>query len=383
MASVQAPTTFAQAASLLADASAQGRSARIVGGGTKLGWGHPVQTDLELHTSGLDQIVEHNAGDLTARLQAGVPLEVAQRTLSAAGQMLALDPPPSASDEGAPTVGGVVATGDCGPLRHRYGAPRDLVVGITVALADGTIAQAGGQVIKNVAGYDLAKLFSGAFGTLGLILAVNVRLHPRHETSVTALGAAGDPDVLAAAARGVAAAPLELEALDVAWRDGGGSLLARCAGPEAASRARRAAALMGEAGLAEVDLAEPDEPLWERQRAGQRSADGALVRVAAVPSALAAVVRAARSCDGKLVGRAAIGHSFVEVAPEAVPQLRALLPAGAVATLLDAPAALRSAGDAWGSPADTRNAALELMRRVKARFDPAGTCNPGVFVGGI
>ncbi|MGH2856920.1 MAG: FAD-binding oxidoreductase [Solirubrobacteraceae bacterium] len=378
-ASAQAPATFEAAASLLSQATAQRRSVRIVGAGTKLDWGHPVQTDIELRTGGLGRIVEHNAGDLTARLEAGVELEQAQRTFAVAGQMLALDPPLS----GAATIGGVVATGDCGPLRHRYGAPRDLVVGVTVALADGTIAQAGGRVIKNVAGYDLAKLFSGAFGTLGLILAVNVRLHPRHEASVTAIGSCGDPELLAAASRALAAAPLEFEALDVAWRDGAGSLLARCAGPQSAGRAGRAAAMMRDVGLTEVDLAEPDEALWERQRSGQRSAAGALVRVAALPSALAAVIRAASGCEGALVGRAALGHSFVEVEPEAVSQLRALLPAGAVATLLDAPVALRAAVDAWGSPADRHDAAIELMRRVKARFDPTGTCNPGLFAGGI
>src|SRR5205807_4239325 len=120
-----------------------------------------------------------------------------------------------------------------GPLRHRYGAPRDLVVGVTVALSDGTIARAGGKVIKNVAGYDLAKLFSGAFGTLGLILSVNVRLHPLHETSVTALGSASDPDVLTAAAVALAAAPLEFDALDVAWKAGRGGLLGRCTGRQA------------------------------------------------------------------------------------------------------------------------------------------------------
>jgi glycolate oxidase FAD binding subunit len=354
---------------------------RIVGAGTKLGWGGEVAADVELHTTGLDEVVAHDAGDLTATLQAGVPLELAQRTFAAAGQMLALDPPLQGHDAGpGPTIGGVVATGDTGPLRHRYGGPRDLVVGATVALSDGTVARTGGKVIKNVAGYDLAKLFSGAFGTLGLILSVNVRLHPLHETSVTALGAAGDPAVLASAAVALAAAPLEFDALDVAWKTGRGGLLARCAGREATRRARRAAALMAEAGLAEVDVTGEDGKLWERQRAGQRSADQVLVRVAAPPMSLAAVIGAADACEGTLVGRAALGASFIEVAPELVSGLRTALPAGARATLLDGPAALRADGDPWGAEPGPE---LELMRRVKARFDPTGTCNPGLFVGGI
>jgi glycolate oxidase FAD binding subunit len=325
--------------------------------------------------------VAHDAGDLTATLQAGVPLELAQRTFAAAGQMLALDPPLAVHEDGpGPTIGGVVATGDSGPLRHRYGAPRDLVVGMTVALSDGTIARTGGKVIKNVAGYDIAKLFSGAFGTLGLILSVNVRLHPLHETSVTALGSATDPAVLTAAAVVLAAAPLEFEALDVAWKGGRGGLLARCAGREATRRAKRAAALMAEAGLTETETTDDDGQLWERQRAGQRSADQALVRVAAPTTALGAVIAAAEAAEATLVGRAALGASFVEMSPEAVGRFREGLPAGARGVLLDAPAALRVAEDPWRAEPGP---ALELMRRVKARFDPAGTCNPGLFVGGI
>ncbi len=390
-ASTLAPSTFEDAAAALAAATQEGRTVRIVGAGTKLGWGSSdVAADIELHTTALDQVVAHDAGDLTATLQAGVPLELAQRTFAAAGQMLALDPPlgglggdgyPTADTApGGPTIGGVVATADSGPLRHRYGAPRDLVVGATVALSDGTIARAGGKVIKNVAGYDLPKLFSGAFGTLGLILSVNVRLHPLHETSVTALGAASDAAVLTAAAVALSRAPLEFEALDVAWKAGRGGLLARCAGREATRRAHRAARLMGEAGLTEVDVTHEDGQLWERQRAGQRSQEQALVRVAATSTELGAVIGAADACDATLVGRAALGASFVEVAPDAVGRLRQALPRAARAVLLDAPAPLRTGSESWGAQPGPE---LELMRRVKARFDPAHTCNRGLFAGGI
>ena len=390
-ASTLAPSTFDDAAAALAAATQEGRTVRIVGARTKLGWGSSdVAADIELHTTALDQVVAHDAGDLTATLQAGVSLELAQRTFAAAGQMLALDPPLGGVGEAeseladtvpaGPTIGGVIATADSGPLRHRYGAPRDLVVGATVALSDGTIAQAGGKVIKNVAGYDLAKLFSGAFGTLGLILSVNVRLHPLHETSVTALGAASDAAVLSEAAIALSRAPLEFEALDVAWKAGRGGLLARCAGREAARRAHRAARLMREAGLTEVDVTDQDGQLWERQRAGQRSQEQALVRVAAAPTDLGAVIGASDASEGTLVGRAALGASFVEVAPDAVGRLRGELPRTARAVLLDAPAPLRAGGEAWGSQAGPE---LELMRRVKARFDPAHTCNRGLFVGGI
>lgn len=373
---VQAPTTEQEAAEALADAAAQHHSIRFVGAGTKLGWGWPLDAaSVELHTTALDQILEHNPGDLTASLQAGVPLAEAQRRFRAEGQMLALDPP-LGGDPGA-TIGGIVATGDSGPLRHRYGAPRDLVVGATVALSDGTIARSGGRVIKNVAGYDLAKLFAGSFGTLGLILSVNVRLHPLPVGAATALGAGDDPEQIGAAAAGLAASPLEFESLDVAWRHGRGGLLARCGGREAERRAHRTAHLMAELGLAQVDVIADDEPLWERQRAGQRSRDRALARVAAPPSALAAVLRAAESCQGTVVGRAAVGTAYVELDPEEVHRLRERVPAGTVTTVLDAPAQARSQRDPWGV---SDHSALALMHRVKERFDPAGVCNPGLFV---
>ena len=149
------------------------------------------------------KILEHNVGDLTAVLQAGVPLAEAQAAFAAEGQMLALDPPLGEGD--AATVGGMVATADSGPLRHRYGGVRDLIVGISLALSDGTLAKAGSKVIKNVAGYDLAKLFTGSQGTLGLIVTVTVRLHPKADGTATAVGASDDPEQLAKAATALAA----------------------------------------------------------------------------------------------------------------------------------------------------------------------------------
>jgi glycolate oxidase FAD binding subunit len=371
------PQSFEEAADVLASARAAGQAVRIRGAGTKAGWGASgAEPELELRTRALDQIVEHNVGDMTAVLQAGVPLARAQSLFAGEGQMLALDPPLGRGR--AATIGGVVATADSGPLRHRYGAVRDLVIGMTVALSDGTVARSGGKVIKNVAGYDIAKLFAGSFGTLGLILSVNVRLHPAPPAHATALGAADDPRLLVEAARRLAAAPLELDALDLAWHAGRGGILARSGGAEAAVRAKRAVALLRETGLRDVDVADEDAGLWARQRAGQRSASGAIVRVAARPSVLPEVLRAVDDCDGTLVGRAALGTSYVDMDPSRVSDFRRQLPASAWSVLLDAPAELKD--DPWGSMGGQ---AVELMRRVKRRFDPAATCNPGVFVGGI
>ena len=209
----------------IAEALAAGGSVRIVGGGSKLGWGPPIEAERELSTGDLDRIVEHNAGDLTAILEAGVPLAAAQERFAEAGQMLALDPP----DRGA-TIGGVVATADSGPLRSRYGGPRDLVLGLRAALPDGSVIKSGGKVIKNVAGYDLGKLMAGSFGTLGAIVEVAVRLHPRPEHTATAAGGTTDAAALAAAAMELSRAPLEHISFDLRWGGGDGALLARFGG---------------------------------------------------------------------------------------------------------------------------------------------------------
>ena len=143
------------------------------GAGTGLEWGAPPSAcDLVVDLRLMDQVLEHAAGDLVARVQAGVTIGQLATVLASAGQQLALDAPEDA------TVGGVVATGTAGPRRFRYGAPRDLLIGLTVVRADGVIAHSGGKVVKNVAGYDLGKLFSGSQGTLGLITEATFRLHP-------------------------------------------------------------------------------------------------------------------------------------------------------------------------------------------------------------
>src|ERR1700693_116516 len=186
------PRSTEDVAKELARTSALGQAVRIAGARTKLGWGRTDgHYDALLSTAHLDRVREHNAGDLTAVLEAGVPLAEAQERFAAAGQMLALDPWLGADQQA--TVGGVLATSDSGPLRHRYGPPRDLVLGMTVVLADGTVSRSGGQVIKNVAGYDVAKLFCGSFGTLGVIASVNVRLHPLPQSTATAVARTGDP----------------------------------------------------------------------------------------------------------------------------------------------------------------------------------------------
>ena len=189
--------TVEEAAAEIREHAAAGHAVRPRGGGTKLGWGGQTRGDWtstrgrSTGSSSTTRATSRRSSRPACRWPRRRP------TFAAAGQMLALDPPLGAGD--AATVGGVIAANDSGPMRHRYGGVRDLVVGITVVLSDGTIAKSGGKVIKNVAGYDLAKLFAGSFGTLGLIARVAVRLHPAPARTATAdRPRSDDPDALAA-----------------------------------------------------------------------------------------------------------------------------------------------------------------------------------------
>ena len=352
-----------------------GQAVRPVGGGTKLAWGGAVADAVDLETSSLDRIAEHNVGDFTAVLDAGVRVADAQAAFAAEGQMLALDPPLGA-DDGA-TIGGMIATGDSGPMRHRYGGVRDLVVGMTVVLSDGTVAKSGGKVIKNVAGYDVAKLFAGSYGTLGLIASVSVRLHPMPDEFATAVGASGDPERLAAAARSLAAHPLEADCLDVAWDGDAGRVLVRFGGAAASHQAEETVERMRKLGLDDVNAYSDDKELWALVRAAQRSADGIVVKVSGRPTDLPAVIRTAREQGGSVVSRAALGLSWLT------------LPAGAdVAAVRDGldprPCAVLdgadSVQDAWPLPPE---GTLAVMARLKERFDPARIFKPGAYVGGI
>jgi glycolate oxidase FAD binding subunit len=370
----EAPASGEEAAELLRRCAEQGARVRPVGGGTKIDWGLPGDAvDVELSTGGLSGLLEHNEGDLTAVLGAGTPLAEAQARFADAGQMLALDPPLGAGD--AATIGGVIAAGDSGPLRQRYGAPRDLVLGMTMALSDGTIARSGGKVIKNVAGYDLAKLVAGSHGTLGLILDVAVRLHPLPRTRATMRRDTSDADELGRVALLLSHSHLEMESLDVRWEGGTGSVFARFGGAAAHDQAKAAAEIAGGG-----EIVEDDAPLWQAQRDAQRGA--LVVRVSGLQAELPRAAREAERAGAALSGRGALGIWWLrwDSADGAdVEELRArLTPFHCV--VQDAPAELRERIDVWGEADAGR---LALARRVKERFDPSRTLRPGTFVGGI
>ncbi|MDQ7908427.1 FAD-binding protein [Phytohabitans sp. ZYX-F-186] len=318
----------------------------VKGAGTAQGWaGAPDPTDHVLETAGLTGLITYNPADMTVAVRAGTPLALVQQELAAAGQRVSLDP----ARAGA-TVGGLVATADSGPLRHAYGGPRDLLIGVTVVLADGTVARSGGHVIKNVAGYDLGKLLCGSFGTLGVLAEVVLRVHPLPPASRTVSIPCDAAEAVKHTGR-VLEARLEPAALE--WCDG--ELLARYEGVES-SVELRAAATPGGTRLSTADA----EAAWRRVAA---VGDGDLVvRCGTRPSQLPAVAAHATS----LTSSTAVGVHTLRVAD--VERLRAEFTQ--VTVLGNKPGV-----PAWGEP----HAAVPLMRAVKQRFDPEGRLGPGRY----
>ncbi len=301
--------TVAEAAELLAETSARGETVSIEReGGT-----------VVLSTRRLDRVLEHEAGDLTATVESGIRLSVLNARLAAAGQMLALDPP------GDPTIGACLAANLTGPRRHRYGGPRDLVLGVTVVLADGTVASAGGKVVKNVAGYDLGKLFCGSQGRLGLVARVSLRLHPLPESARTLVVPVTDLDDAYRRSQLVHVSALVPSAVDLVLERTGSFLALMFEGSERAVSAQLAAARDLVGGEEEAGA------VWEAVRAQQARASGRL--------------------------------SFP--------------PRGLVQTLAGEPEALvrPAAGTAYlphPVPAQGEAGAVALAERVRAAFDPAG-----------
>ncbi|MEZ5100318.1 MAG: FAD-binding oxidoreductase [Thermoleophilia bacterium] len=249
------PASVEEAAAALREAAAAGRRVSIEREGG----------DVVLSTARLDRILEHEAGDLTCVVEAGVRLSALQARLAEHGQLLALDPP------GDPTIGACLAGSLSGPWRHRYGTMRDLVIGVTVVLADGTIASSGGKVVKNVAGYDLGKLFHGSRGTLGLVARVALRLHPRPERRRTLAVPVGGPDDAQRLAQAVLHSDLVPSAVDLLWGGGAPAILAlRFEGTTRAvdDQLARAAAML--------DGAEAGDPLWGQALARQGAAGGSI-----------------------------------------------------------------------------------------------------------
>jgi glycolate oxidase FAD binding subunit len=398
---VARPGSVEEASQVLRAAADDGLAVAFAGGGSKLGLGNPPErVDLLVSTGRLDQVLEHAAGDLVVRAQAGVRLADLQTALAPAGQWLALDPP-----EPRATVGGVVAANASGPRRLRYGTVRDLIIGITVVLADGTVARAGGKVVKNVAGYDLAKLFCGSLGTLGMVAEVIFRLHPvPAATSVVTLQV-DTPTQLGQAVRRLLRSPLEPSAIELTVDEWGwpGRLTVVFEGirPGVEAQAAAAAGLLGPVG--EAAVAGPGRTAAALSQLGAlpfEKAEYALKATcppAELPGVLAELVGGGRQRWGGPVSVhagtgvlwLASGHREGDLpadSPEMPRVVRAIIEArervaarGGSLVVVKAPPELKRAVDVWGPATD----ALGLMRRVKERFDPDRRLSPGRFLGGI
>lgn len=248
------PADVGTAAALLRDTAADRATVLITGAGSKLGWGGPVTgPDLTINTGHLDQLIDYRPGDMTVAVQAGTPLTGLQPILAEHGQWLAVDPPTEAA--GA-TIGGLLVSGDAGPRRLRHGTLRDLAIGCTLVLADGTVARAGGHVIKNVAGYDLTKLMHGSLGTLALVAEVVLRLNPLPAASRTIVCTLG-PAAATRATAGVIGSGVEPSAVEWSGNPSStGTLLVRLDGTERAVEASTAHAVraLRESGAGDAEV---------------------------------------------------------------------------------------------------------------------------------
>jgi glycolate oxidase FAD binding subunit len=415
------PASTEEASALLRAAVAQDLTVVARGAGTGLNWGAPpTSVDLVIDMQAMDQVLEHAAGDLVARAQAGVTMAHLASVLASAGQELAVDAPAEA------TVGGVVATGTAGPRRLRYGAPRDLLIGITIVRPDGAVAHSGGKVVKNVAGYDLGKLFCGSQGTLGLITEVTFRLHPlpaavayvTAEFRPAEFGSASG-DVAArvvAAAANSALVPSAVQ-LDVPPQDGPGSqagprvgVLLEGTSSGVAERAQRMAGLLSAAlasdgpGAPAVTISGTPPPGWGRlPLAGTVDATmtGTVIAVSfwvsALPGVLTALAVAGAQAGVRVTvtGPAGAGlvyacldpdcgldpgadHDaaaarFVTAAREQLTAAGGNAPRGSV-TVLAGPGPVRAVAGAYGPVPGAA-----LMTAVKGQFDPDHRMFPGRF----
>lgn len=387
---VAEPASPDAAAAVLGWASEHGRSVVVRGGGTKLAWGAPVQAvDVLLSTRAIDRVESHRHGDLTATVQAGAVLADVNAALAAHRQWLPLDAPHA---ERA-TVGGIVAANDSGPRRQHHGAPRDLIIGMTLARADGVAAKSGGIVVKNVAGYDLARLLTGSFGCLGVILTATFKLAPVAEASRTVRATLSEAGAVGRVAAGLFAQGAVPTAVELAWPPA--AMLVRFESTEAVAeqQAAAAAALVRGGGAAAVVLADADEAAaWRRHEARVFGGGGTIVKLVVLPGDLSATLawldEAARrrSLDCAIVGRAGLGVLYLRLAGAAAAQaslVRALrgriAPGRGSAVVRQAGGELRSLVDVWGPIGD----GFALMRQVKRRFDPRGILNPGRGPGGL
>jgi glycolate oxidase FAD binding subunit len=381
------PPTVDTLARTLTWASSSGLAVVLRGGGSRDRWGRsPRAIDVLIRFTHLNRVVAHEASDLTTTVEAGATLADVNRHLALSGQRLPLDGAPSATA----TIGGLLATNDTGPLRHRHGTPRDLVIGMTVVMADGLVSASGGRVVKNVAGYDIGRLVTGAHGALAAIVSATFKLAPLAPASRTlrvGLRRASDVTAFTDLLR---QAQCEPEAIDVsvARASGGSAAIAmlilfasvQAAVDDACVQAARCAEQIGAA----VEAADGDtaSAWWQAHQAGTDLAASTTLRLSWRPSEFDRAAEALLSlADGvplMLTGRAAVGSGSLGLAGDTERH------AGIIETLrthplfrhvviADASATVRSRVDVWGPSPDQ----TVLWQALKQACDPRDTLGAG------
>jgi glycolate oxidase FAD binding subunit len=373
---------------LLAWADARRLAVVPTGGTTKVGWGSPPRIiDVALSTRRLTAVIEHRHEDLTATVQAGATLEAVNDALGARGQWLPCDP----SWPDLATIGGVLATNDSGPRRHRHGAPRDLLIGITFVTPDGTLARAGGRVVKNVAGYDIGKLLVGSHGSLAVIVDATFKLQPRSPDSRTVEVGGVSAEALTGLARAVSSSEMVPSAVEITWPPARALVRFESVEPAVVRQAESAYAIArGLGATARILDAGEEAACWREHATRPWSGDAAVVGLGLPASQVGGEldwlgrVAEARGVAVAVAGRLAMGSLRVSLAGSSGAQVAILrdlrdrrLERGGHVLVLRASDDLRRAVDPWGPLGD----AAPIMRAVKARFDPNGVLSPGRWPG--
>jgi len=347
-------------------------------------WGRPPATvHILLSTKRLSALVAHEYHDLTATAQAGARIADVNRELARHGQWLPIESPFEDT-----TIGGAIATNDSGPLRHRYGTPRDVLIGIRLALTDGRVIKAGGNVVKNVAGYDLGKLMSGSHGSLAAIASATFKLTPLPGASTTLVARFDDAGSMLKALEGINGSQLESSACEIraGIRDPGSGirevqlLLKFESTPGALSaHVQRARGLVGSA-ICDVVASEAEAALWREHARALWDAPGAVVRAAWLPASLGGVLAFIDKAGAEieLAGRAAIGAGLLRIGDDAATQRRVIdsMRRGDLfrhVVVLRASSELKQTIDVWGELGD----AGRLGASVKRMLDPNGILNAG------
>lgn len=394
------PNTQEELAAVIAWARNNRWGVLPTGSGSKLDWGGLVKLDppnppgagaiVAVSTARLNRLVEHAVGDLTVTAEAGMKFADLQQILAAAGQFLPIDP---AYPQEA-TLGGIVATADAGSLRHRYRGVRDLLLGITFVRSDGKIAVAGGRVVKNVAGYDLMKLFTGAYGTLGVISQVTFRVYPLPESSGTVV-LTGEVNALSQTAQILLSSALTPSAIDLLSPQlvaklglgKGTGLIVRFQSIAESVKQQSARLLeVGEKlGLQGTSCCENEEAhLWQRlpQTMWDSGTKSAIIcKIGIRPSEAVTAINTLPVQDALIHAGSGLGVLRFEAATaDTLLQVRRGCEAkGGFLTVLAAPADIKQQLDVWGY----NGSAIDLMRRIKQQFDPENLLSPHRFISGI